>query len=107
MHGMTNCPQQFVELAPLFFAQGYNVLIPRMPYNGLADCDTDELKNLTAVDLRDSCNTMVDIAHGLGDHIIYVGMSVGGMMAAWVAQYRADVDKAILIAPAFTFSRGL
>ncbi len=107
MHGMTNCPQQFVELAPLFFEQGYNVLIPRMPCNGLADCDTDELKNLTAVELLNCCNTMVDIAHGLGEHITFAGLSVGGTMAAWVAQFRADVDKAVLIAPAFTISRGL
>lgn len=28
-------------------------------------------------------------------------------MAAWVAQYRADVDRAILIAPAFTIDRHL
>src|SRR5215472_6197300 len=32
MHGMTNCPQQFVDFAPKFFEQGYNVLVPRMPH---------------------------------------------------------------------------
>ena len=104
MHGMTNCPQQFVELAPIFFEQGYNVLIPRMPHNGLADPDTDDLRYLKPVELRDNCNSMVDIARGLGEHITYLGLSVGGLMAAWVAQYRNDVDRAVVIAPSFTIS---
>lgn len=107
MHGMTNCPRQFVELAPLFFERGYNVLIPRMPHNGFANLDTDALKYVTATELRDCSNTFVDIARGLGDHVTYVGISVGGLMGAWVAQYRADVNKAVMIAPAFTFDRGL
>jgi esterase/lipase len=102
MHGMTNCPQQFVELAPIFYEQGYNVLIPRMPHNGLADPDTDDLRYLKAAELRDCSNAIVDIAHGLGDHITFLGLSVGGLMAAWVAQYRDDVKKAVIIAPSFT-----
>jgi esterase/lipase len=104
IHGMTNCPQQFVELAPKFFEQDYNVLIPRMPHNGLADPDTDDLRYLKPAELRDCCNTMVDIARGMGDHITFLGLSVGGLMAAWVAQYRDDVDKAVIIAPSFTIS---
>lgn len=107
MHGMTNCPQQFVELAPILYEQGYNVLIPRMPHNGLAKADTDDLKNLTAAELRDCSNSMVDIAHGLGDHITFLGLSVGGLMAAWVAQYRDDVNKAVIMAPSFTISPNL
>ena len=104
MHGMTNCPQQFVDLAPKFYEQGYNVLIPRMPHNGLADPDTDDLRYLKAAELRDCSNAMVDIARGLGDHVTFLGLSVGGLMAAWVAQYRADVNKAVIIAPSFTIS---
>ncbi len=107
MHGMTNCPAQFAEFAALFYERGYNVLIPRMPFSGLKDPDTRALKNLTAEQLRNCSNTMVDIACGLGEHITYAGISVGGSMAAWVAQNRADVAKAVLIAPAFTISRGM
>ena len=107
MHGMTSCPRQFIEFGTLLFEQGYNVLIPRMPYNGYTDLDTTDLKLLTMKDLRDCSTTMVDIAHGLGEHITYAGLSVGGTMAAWVAQYRADVDRAILMAPGFTVDRHL
>jgi pimeloyl-ACP methyl ester carboxylesterase len=104
IHGITNCPEQFAEFAPLFFEQGYNVLIPRMPRNGLADRMTDELKRLTAEELRDSSNTLVDIACGLGDHITFLGLSVGGVMAAWAAQHRPEIDKAVIIAPSLGFT---
>ncbi len=107
MHGMTNCPQQYAQLAPLFFERGYNVLIPLMPCNGLADPDTEALKDVTAEQLRDCSNTMVDIGRGLGDHLTFAGISGGGTMAAWVAQNRSDVDQAVLIAPAFTIARGI
>jgi pimeloyl-ACP methyl ester carboxylesterase len=105
MHGMTNCPHQYAQLAPLLFEQGHNVLIPRMPHNGFVDRDTKALKYLTAEELRDSSSEMIDLAHGLGKHITFAGISAGGTMAAWAAQNRADVDRAVLIAPAFTFSR--
>jgi pimeloyl-ACP methyl ester carboxylesterase len=78
-----------------------------MPYNGYTDLETTDLRYLTMKDLRDSSATAVDIAHGLGERVTYAGLSVGGTMAAWVAQYRADVDRAILIAPAFTIDRHL
>lgn len=106
-HGLTSCPLQYAELGNLLFEQGYNVLIPRLPYNGYADSETTDLKYLTVKELRDNSAVMVDIAHGLGEHVTYMGISAGGTMAAWVAQYRADVDRAILIAPAFTIDRRL
>ena len=99
VHGITNCPQQFVEFAPLFYRAGYNVLIPRIPRNGLADRMTDELKYLTAEELRDFGNTLVDIVAGLGEHVTFVGLSAGGVVSAWVAQHRKEVDKSVLIAP--------
>lgn len=107
MHGMTNCPEQYVQLAPLFFERGYNVLVPLMPCNGLADPDTQALKDITAEQLIDCCNTAVDIGRGLGDHLTFAGLSVGGTMAAWVAQKRADVNQVVLISPEFTISRSV
>ena len=105
MHGMTNCPRQYADLAPLLYERGYNILIPLMPHSGLADRNTDELKRLKAEELRDCCNTMVDIARGLGTHVTYAGLSVGGSMATWVAQNRSDVNRVVIIAPSFTLSR--
>jgi alpha-beta hydrolase superfamily lysophospholipase len=107
MHGMTNCPEQYAALAPLFFERGYNVLVPLMPGNGLMDPDTEALKDVTAEQLRDCSNSAVDIGRGLGDHLTFAGISIGGTLAAWVAQNRDDVDQAVLIAPAFTIARGM
>ncbi len=45
VHGVTNCPQQFVQLAPLLFDQGYNVLIPRIPWNGFLDRSGEAMRN--------------------------------------------------------------
>ena len=42
-----------------------------------------------------------DIAQGLGDHVTVVGLSMGGVMAGWLAQFRSDVDCTVLIAPNF------
>ncbi len=104
VHGIPNCPKQFSELGQLFYERGYNVLIPRMPRCGLADRTTTELKNLKSEELREFADEMVDIAHGLGEQVTIVGLSAGGVVAAWVAQFRPDVDKAVLIAPALSIA---
>ena len=41
----------------------------------------------------------VDIAAGLGDQVTIAGLSAGGVVAAWAAQHRRDVHRAVLIAP--------
>jgi pimeloyl-ACP methyl ester carboxylesterase len=45
-------------------------------------------------------DSIVDVARGLGDSVIVVGMSAGGTVAAWIAQWRAEVHRVVLIAPA-------
>src|SRR5215471_21616458 len=67
VHGITNCPRQFVQLAPLFFERGYNVLIPRIPWNGFADQSGLAMERLTARALRAFGDEIVDIARGLGE----------------------------------------
>ena len=98
-HGNTNSPLQFESLGKLFFQKGYNVLIPRVPHHGLKDRMTGDLAHLTVKELITLCNTSVDIASGLGEHITVVGFSMGANMSAWVAQNRGDVNKAVIIAP--------
>ena len=101
IHGLTNCPQQYVQLAPLFQAHGYNVIVPRMPHHGLADRDTHALARLTAEELRDYADEVIDIAAGLGREVTVAGISAGGVIAAWLAQFRPDLACAVLIAAAF------
>ncbi|MCL4300071.1 MAG: alpha/beta fold hydrolase [Anaerolineae bacterium] len=101
LHGYTNCPQQFRHLGTKFFELGYNVLIPRAPHNGLADRLTQDQAKLTAEELVALTDEAVDIAQGLGEHVTVAGLSMGGVMAGWAAQYRRDIDQAVLISPTF------
>jgi pimeloyl-ACP methyl ester carboxylesterase len=82
-------------------AQGHNVLILRMPYHGLESHRVSELKRLSAQDLRAYADQAVDMAAGLGDEIVVVGISGGGAVASWMAQNRPEVDRALALAPFF------
>lgn len=100
-HGFTNCPAQFEPLAQQLVDRGYSVYVPRLPHHGLADRLTGDLARLNADELVRLADRSVDLAHGLGDEVIVVGISGGGNMAAWVAQQRPDVAQVTLVAPMF------
>jgi pimeloyl-ACP methyl ester carboxylesterase len=103
IHGLTNCPQQWAQFGEQLYARGINVLLPRMPRHGFADRLTTEVGKLHAEELREFGDRMVDIAAGLGERVTIVGLSAGGIVAAWAAQYRAELSRAVLIAPSFGF----
>lgn len=100
-HGFTNCPRQFEVLGRQLYERGDNVLIPRQPRHGLADRMTADLANLTAPDLAASADEALDIAQGLGAEVVVAGLSAGGVMAAWLAQTRSDLRRAVVMAPVF------
>ncbi len=99
MHGYTSCPEQFRQLGQEFFDKGYNVYIPRQPHHGLQERIDNELRELTAEELVAYGTESADIAQGLGEHVTMAGLSGGGTVASWLAQYREDVDVAVPIAP--------
>ena len=105
VHGYTNCPAQFGELGQKFYDLGYNVLISPLPHHGLADRLNDEQGKLTIEELTKYADNMVDLAHGLGEHITMMGISGGGVITAWAAQNRSDLDTAIIISPAFGYQQ--
>ena len=105
MHGMTNVPRQFVPLGTELFDCGYNVYIPRLPLHGLKSLDVSVLKKLRPQMYRAYADSAIDLARGLGDTISVVGLSAGGSAAAWVAEHRRDVYRAVVIAPAITLER--
>lgn len=103
LHGLTNCPQQFRRFGELCFARGDNVLIARLPGHGDADRRGRSLARLTARDLARFTDEVVDVGQGLGERVVVVGLSAGANAAAWAAQNRADVDRALVIAPLFGY----
>jgi pimeloyl-ACP methyl ester carboxylesterase len=104
VHGLTNCPAQWALFGQELFARGWNVLILRLPEHGLASPDgtigpVSNLEHLSARKLARSADRAVDLARGLGVHTDVMGLSLGGTVAAWMAQERSDVDRAVVIAP--------
>ena len=103
-HGLSNGPQQFVRLCAPFVAAGDSVLLPRFPYHGFADRLTPELVRLTAPLLVDATAEAVDLAAGLADEVLVTGLSLGGVLAAWTAQFR-PVARAVPVAPSIGLPR--
>jgi pimeloyl-ACP methyl ester carboxylesterase len=98
-HGLTNAPRQFDKLSERFIARGYAVLAPRVRYHGYFDRMTTDLKDLTVRDLVQITAESVDLAAGLADEVTVTGISMGGILAIWAAQFR-PVALAAPIAPA-------
>ena len=99
LHGYTNSPPQFREIAAAYYAQGANVLVPRIPYHGLADPMNRELSELTPAVLSAFTNEAVTAAAGLGERLTVVGLSLGGLLVAWAAKNHDAVTDAVMIAP--------
>ncbi len=99
-HGFTNNPAQFSAFAPMLFARGVNVFVPRMPEHGDRNRLTDRIAGLTATALLQRVAEVLDAASGIGERIGVLGISMGGTFAAWVAQYRR-VAIAVPVAPDF------
>jgi carboxylesterase len=99
LHGYTNAPVQFREIAAAYSEAGANVLVPRVPFHGLADPFNHELTNLTPDVLATFTAKAVAAAEGLGEKLTVVGLSLGGLLAAYAAKNFDSVATAIMIAP--------
>ena len=102
LHGLTNCPEQFVPLAKILHDSGANVIIPRARYAGFADRLNDQQGEQSGQDLIDQAAIGLDIAAGLGDRVGVIGLSGSAIAGAWIAQHRDGIEEMILIAPFFS-----
>ena len=105
LHGFTDSPSQFTELADSLYQRGDNVYVPRLPHHAERSGDARALAGMTAVQLRQTADSAADVATALGDTVVVVGLSVGGTMAAWMGQHRPEVRRVVMIAPAFEAGR--
>jgi len=101
LHGLTNCPEQFVPLAHILFQSGANVVIPRARYAGYADLMNDVQGLQSGQDLLDQAAEGLDIAAGLGSRVSIVGLSGSAVAAAWMAENREGIESVLLLAPFF------
>jgi carboxylesterase len=60
--------------------------------------------DLTAAELVQYADRVVDIAQGLGNEVAIAGLSVGGLVAAWAGQHRPDVHLAVPISPVLGYA---
>jgi pimeloyl-ACP methyl ester carboxylesterase len=97
-HGLTASPKQCGELARRLHACGDTVLVPRLPRHGARDRLTTQLRDLRAHELIEAADEALAIARGLGTAVTVAGFSLGGLLAAWLAQHEA-VHHAVAIAP--------
>ena len=97
-HGYTNCPKQYDVLAQELADRGYTVLVPRMPHHGEVPGTPGLLDSLTGEQVVAHADATMDIADGLGDRITVFGLSGGGAVASYIAQFRPDADRVVTAA---------
>lgn len=105
LHGLTASPLQFEAFGRQLFDDGDNVFIPRLPRHAERDGNIKSLGRLSVVELRAFGDRAIDVAAGLGDTVIVVGLSAGGTVAAWAGQNRAEVRRVVLVAPALAVAK--
>jgi pimeloyl-ACP methyl ester carboxylesterase len=98
LHGYTNCPKQDDELAGRLVDLGYTVYVPLMPHHGQVPERRDPLGSLKADEIAAYGDQAMNVANGLGDEVSVLGLSGGGLVASYIAQYRADADLVVPIA---------
>jgi dienelactone hydrolase len=98
LHGLTASPMQCGELARSLHANGDTVLVPRLPGHGARDRLTTQLRELRGEHLLAAAREALEIARGLGVSVTVAGFSLGGLLAAWIAQHES-VDHVVAIAP--------
>src|SRR5690348_683665 len=91
LHGFTDLPEQFVVVGQHLFAGGDNVYIPRLPRHAERHSPMRSLGRISAEELARFGDSSVTIARGLGDSIVVVGLSAGGVIAGSVAQAHPEV----------------
>lgn len=105
LHGYTNSPLQFDSLGRMLYRDGANVYIPRLPHHAERNDGAGPLARMTAEELRAGADSAMDIADALGDTVVVAGLSLGGTMAAWIAQFRPDAGRVVIIAPLMALAR--
>jgi pimeloyl-ACP methyl ester carboxylesterase len=98
LHGITNGPLQYALLGEQLAARGHNVIVPRVRFHGYRDRMTDAIANLRAADFESAALDGVAIGALCGERVVTLGISVGAVVAGWLAA-RVAIDTAIAIAP--------
>ena len=105
LHGFTDAPTQFATVGAHLFADGANVYIPRLPHHAERASPLRAIGRVKSDELARFADSTTQIARGLGDTIVVVGLSAGGVLAGWITEFHPEVHRTVLIAPAIAPGR--
>jgi len=103
LHGLSASPKQFEAIATALFDRGYNVFTPRLPRHGYRDRSSVSLAEMRAEHLRAAADDAVALGRELGEKVLVVGFSLGGLLTAHLVQTQS-IDRAVAIAPFLGFA---
>lgn len=103
LHGLSASPKQFEAIAASLFDRGFNVFTPRLPRHGYEDRSSASLAQMRAEHLRAAASDALAAGRELGDKVLVVGFSLGGLLVTHLVQ-RERVDRAVAIAPFLGFA---
>lgn len=103
LHGLTAAPRQFLAFGALLHRAGDTVVIPRLPFHGHDDRLDETLAHLRRDHLRTFADAALELAADFGERAVVLGFSVGGLLAAWLAQHRR-VHRVVAVAPFLGFA---
>jgi pimeloyl-ACP methyl ester carboxylesterase len=99
-HGFTASPRQLTKITGHLFADGWNVIVPRLPLHGYEDRMTTAFGALDMPAFLACADTAVAHARTLGSRLLLGGFSLGGALALWAAHHHA-AEHVVAIAPFF------
>jgi esterase/lipase len=102
IHGLTDSPYSMKDLAKAIFDSGMNVVAIRLSGHGTRP---EDLHSVKIGDWIDDTRYGVELASRLGDKVVLVGYSTGGVLATIAVQKKivpaARLSGLVLLAPAF------
>ena len=98
LHGFTGTPQSMRGLAEAFAAAGFAVELPLLPGHGTS---VDDLDTTTFADWSEAAEQAYSELAARCDRVVVAGLSMGAMLAAWLATRHPEIAGLVVINGAF------
>jgi carboxylesterase len=96
LHGFTGCPYSMRGIADALANRGYSVELPLLPGHGTS---VDDLVPMRWADWSAAAAAAYDELAGRSRRVAAVGLSMGGGLAAWLAEERPELAALVLVNP--------
>src|SRR5688572_23918241 len=97
IHGFTGNPQSLRPLAQRFAEVGYAVELPLLPGHGTA---IEDMLDTTWSDWSSSAEAAYDELAARCDKVLVAALSMGGVIAVWLAARHPEIAGLVLVNPA-------